>query len=109
MRQQDLNFRPSLAPMSRTTDPGTSEESAAVVLPHLGKIQTLVLEVFEARGQMTARTAERLPEFEAYGFSTIRKRISELAAEGYLEAVGVDRTGKAPATIYQITEDDNHE
>ncbi len=87
--------------MARRNDPTTSKEAAGVVEPELGKIQRLVLQVFRARGPMTARTAERLEEFEAYGFSTIRKRISELAAEGYLVSTGIDRTGRAPATIYE--------
>lgn len=91
-------------PMVRAEDPGTSREAAAVVAPSLGKIQGLVLEVFRGRGPMTARVAETLPEFEGYGFSTIRKRISELHRGGFLVAVGVDRSGRAPATIYGVRE-----
>jgi hypothetical protein len=87
--------------MARKTDPATSHGAAEVVAPHVGKIQALVLQVYAKRGPMTARTAERLPEFGAYGFSTIRKRISELARLGFLEEVGIDTTGRAPCTIYK--------
>jgi len=89
--------------MARRTDPPTSHESAAVVAPELGKIQAAVLAAFAGHGPMTARTAERLAEFHAYGFSTIRKRISELARAGRLTEAGVDRTGRAPATIYRLS------
>lgn len=87
-------------PMARATDPGTSHGAADTVRPTLGKIQRLVLRTYIARGPMTARAAERLDEFSSYGFSTIRKRISELAAERWLREVGVDKSGRAPATIY---------
>lgn len=90
------------SPMYRQSDPLTSEGAAAVVRPHLGKIQHLVLEVFRAHGPMTARSAEARPEFAPYGFSTIRKRISELAAGGLLEPCGTDTSGRAPCTIYRV-------
>lgn len=89
--------------MTRKVDPATSVEAAAVVAPELGKIQRLVLEAFRIHGPMTARTAERLPVFSDYGFSTIRKRISELAQDGLLEEYGVDRSGRAPATVYRVS------
>ncbi len=89
-------------PLARNSDPWTSHAAGEVVRPHLGKIQELVLEVFDARGAMTARDAETLPEFAPYGFSTIRKRISELAVAGRLVSVGVDCTGRAPCTIYAV-------
>ena len=91
-------------PLARQSDPATSHEAGEVVRPHLGKIQRLVLDAFTAHGSMTARTAERLPCFSDYGFSTIRKRISELAREGLLVERGVDRSGKAPATVYGVRE-----
>ena len=92
---------PLFSPMARNTDPATSHQSAAVVQPELGKIQKLVLEAFQDCGPMTARTCERLNRFHEYGFSTIRKRISELAKGGLLIADGVDSTRRAPATIYR--------
>lgn len=100
MAEQDLPFR---SPMTRNDDPDTSRGAADVVRPELGKIQRLVLEVFGRHGAMTARSAERRSEFYDYGFSTIRKRISELAQAGLLVEVGVDTTRRAPCTIYAVT------
>lgn len=87
-------------PMARRMDPDTSHEAAAVVQPHVSRVQQLVLDVFIKRGPMTARAAERLPEFSQYGFSTIRKRISEMHRQGQLVEIGVDRTGRAPCAVY---------
>lgn len=91
-------------PLARARDPATSKAAAAVVEVLLTELQAKVLEAFRRRGPLTARTAERLPEFADYGFSTVRKRISELAALGCLEPAGVDRSRRAPATIYRIRE-----
>ncbi len=93
---------PVRAPMARTEDPPTSHEAAGVIEASLGKIQREVLDAYARCGPMTARTAERLPEFEQYGFATIRKRISELWHGGYLVDGGVDRSRRAPATIYRV-------
>jgi hypothetical protein len=52
---------------------------------------------------MSAREAEKLPEFAAYGFSTVRKRISELAQLGLLLPSGVDESaGRTGSRIYEI-------
>ena len=95
--------QPSLfdAPRARTTDPATSHAAADVVRPRIGSIQRQVLNAFHRLGPMTARTAERLPIFDAYGFSTIRKRISELCRAGYLDIEGIDNSKRAPASIYR--------
>ena len=93
---------PLFRAMARRADPDTSHAAAAVVRPELGRIQTAVLAAFSELGPMTARSAERLERFGDYGFSTIRKRISELAAEGFLQVAGTDRSGRAPATIYEV-------
>jgi len=90
--------------MVRRSDPHTSLEAAATVTPHLSAIQGKVLDAFERHGAMSARQVEQLPEFAAYGFSTIRKRVSELAAAGLLVHDGVDRTGRAPCTRYRTSE-----
>lgn len=95
---------PSLERMARDADPATSHESAAVVAPALGKIQAEVLAAFRDRGRMTARACESLPEFTGYGFSTVRRRITELHRAGWLVAVGVDKSMKSPATIYAAAE-----
>jgi len=88
-------------PLWRNTDPETSKDAGRVVLPHLNKIQRLVLDVYKKHGPMTARDAEQLPECADYGFSTIRKRISELYRQDLLLKVGVDDSGRAPCTIYR--------
>ena len=50
-------------PLFRARDPETSVEAGAVIEPHLGKIQTKVLAVFQWHGPMTARRAEQLACF----------------------------------------------
>lgn len=90
----------ALFPMARTSDPQTSHAAAEVIRPDLSELQSKVLAAFKRHGPMTARKAERLPEFADYGFSTIRKRISELHRAGHLKEHGTDRTRRAPATIY---------
>lgn len=65
-----------------------------------GEIHAAVLAAFEARGPMTAAHAEKLPEFERYGFSTIRKRISELFQSG--ELVSLPQRKKNEAMVYAI-------
>ncbi len=89
--------------MVRKTDPQTSHEAARVVAPHVGKTVELILSVYRRRGPMSARKAERLPEFSSYGFSTIRRRITDLHRSGQLEECGIDHDGRAPATIYRVT------
>ena len=90
----DEDGLPVHRPLARRDDPATSRETAATIAQELGKIQRLVLDAYRRHGPMTARKAERLPEFEEYGFSTIRKRISELLHEGYLSEAGVDRSAR---------------
>jgi hypothetical protein len=89
--------------MTRRNEMTTSQDAADVVFPQLAKIQRLVFDAFEKHGPMTARIAEKLPEFESYGYSTINKRIYELAALKVFEVCGTDRTGRAPRSIYRIT------
>lgn len=89
-------------PLWRTTDPATSKGAGQQVADGLGTIQRAVLEAYEARGPMSARQAEQLVELAAYGFSTVRKRVSELAAKGYLIAAGTETaSGRTPATVYR--------
>ncbi len=90
-----------LPPNVRASDPPGSHDAAALVAPSISETQALVVAAFVLHGPMTARTAERLSCFGAYGFSTIRKRISELQLRGVLEAcpaVG----GSAPGAIYRV-------
>lgn len=88
-------------PLFRTADPATSRAAGEGVAEHLGAIQRAVLAAYAAHGALSARQAEQLPELAAYGFSTVRKRVSELAAKGYLRATGTERaSGRTPATVY---------
>lgn len=94
---------PVVRPGARRNDPATSKAAAAMVLADLSAIQRAVLREYRERGAMSARQAEQLGAFGAYGFSTIRKRISELAAAGYLEACGEEReTARTPALVYRL-------
>jgi hypothetical protein len=88
--------------MFRRSDPLTSRSAAAVVLPSLNRLQVAVLEAYRAHGPMSARQAERLEEFSDYGFSTVRKRISELHQAGLLVEAGLDHSGRAPCRIYEL-------
>lgn len=100
----------SVKPAARKTDPETSKEAARVIGEKIGDAQRQVLGAFLELGPMTARQAERLARFERFGFSTVRKRISELAKLGKLTKVGVDREGgRSPATIYKTTEQQTDE
>lgn len=87
--------------MTHRDDPQTSHLAADVIRDKLPKIQQAVVDAIIKHGPMSGRQAEKLPEFECYGFATIRKRISELAQKGVLVNVGLDRDG-TPATVYDI-------
>lgn len=80
----------------------TERSSAAAVLPHRGVIQQAVLECFKRRGRMTAEECEQLAEFEEYGPSTVRKRISELKQLGELVADGTAPNSRGrPMTVWR--------
>ena len=102
--------RPNALPLwesarARKHDPDTSKAAAGAITGSLGKIQRLVLHTFRLHGPMSARQAERREEFYDYGFSTIRKRISELAQAGLLVADGTETKGRCPATVYRVASD----
>jgi hypothetical protein len=94
-------FAPQVRPMARRSDPATSNEAALAIVDQLPRLQMAVFSAFAANGPMTAKQAERLPEFEAYGFSTVRKRISELAGRGWLRDTGQREAGCA---VYEAVE-----
>jgi hypothetical protein len=66
------------ARLVRASDPETSRQAADRIRPKLTEPQVRVLEAYRVRGPMTARDCEALDEFRDCGFSTVRKRISEL-------------------------------
>ena len=93
---------PTATGLTRRTDPDTSHEAADAIAPKLSSIQTAVIAAYIQRGPMSARQAERLPELSEWGFSTIRKRVSELAQLGRLVEAGTETSsGKTRATVYR--------
>ena len=82
--------------MHRRSDPETSVRAADGLKPHLSRLQQQVLDAVRQRhgGRgMTDGEVERLPEFKRYGYSTIRKRMSELRRLGLLRWTGETRDG----------------
>jgi len=77
------NLEPARA---RNTDPETSHEAAAKVTLKVGSIRWLVLQMFEAHGQMCdGELCRRVPFY--LGESTARGRRAELVTAGYVEPV----------------------
>ena len=87
--------------MVRKHDPETSELAAEAVAPRISALQAEVLERIKYLRQPTsARQLEA--SFPEYGFSTIRKRVSELHKMGLLIADGTEtESGKSPCTVYR--------
>ncbi len=84
-----LDFR---APGHRTGDHTTSVAADQAAGRKATKLHNRIIEAFEVR-PMTDKELERLPQFANYGFSTIRKRRSELYYMGRLAETGVVREG----------------
>lgn len=79
--------------LHRKNDPQTSQQAAAKLLPTLSERQALVLDAFRERGPMTSKEAEQLPRFSTWGYSSVRKRATELERLGYLERLDEKRDG----------------
>jgi hypothetical protein len=86
--------QPSLfdAPTHRNIDNRFSREAGEAIKPKIGVIQWAVIAAYRAHGPMRARDCETLPELDKrqrgkWGYSTVRKRISELGQAGILEYV----------------------
>jgi hypothetical protein len=79
--------------MARSGDHDTSVDAAVKVAKVRSDLQRCVLLAFELWGPMTARQAERLPQFAHLAPSTVRKRISELYKAGELVEEGTRRDG----------------
>lgn len=69
------------APLVAMADHATSRDAADAVAPIAGALRRRVLEAVVATGVtgLTAAELEALPEFTGYGFSTLRKRLSEVS------------------------------
>lgn len=99
MSYKQLDFLNEITGMVRAGDPETSVEAAEAVLPSLSALHQTVLAAYRRHGPMTAKQAERLPELANLGFSTVRKRVSELAQRGIIRRtdVVIDR-----CAIYEV-------
>jgi hypothetical protein len=85
--------------LARPGDPDTSKEAALAISDRLTELQQQVYQTFVAAGPMTAKECEDLPEYETWGFSSVRKRCSELLARGWLVRTGVKRGGCDEYTV----------
>ena len=88
--QLGLFNRPSPETMSRATDPDTSHEAAARVLPSCTALQGQIMEklrMFPKTG-LTAGELEAMQDFKGLAPSTVRKRVSELYHAGNLRIMG---------------------
>lgn len=77
--------------MHGSNDAETAVMAAEKLLPRLGDLQQQVLDAFRERGPMTDGECERLPRFARCGYSTIRKRCTELRQMGWLRPTGEKR------------------
>lgn len=104
---------PQLLGMVRNSDPHTSRIAAASIWAALGRLQRVVLHQFIANfdhdGEASsAREAGQWGVFRdmRLGFSTVRKRVSELARAGLLREVGIEtRLGSSPCATYIPSEE----
>lgn len=80
------------SPMTRLIDHSTSIEAAQKVATCRTKLQAEILSLLLVR-DMTDGELERLPQFEAYSPSTVRKRRSELYQSGRVVWTGEKRGG----------------
>jgi hypothetical protein len=80
---------PAVPPGYRRRDPKTSKDAAAAVKPITGNLRAQILDVLRGAPEgLTDGELERRAEFMHYGFSTVRKRRSELYKMGFLAPVG---------------------
>ena len=99
----------SRSTLHRATDPETSVAAAERILSRLSGLQKEVLRAIRRLHNQTGKGAtakeiERLPDFAGYGFSTVRKRISELKQAGLIRGSGEDRDGAEAWLPVPITE-----
>lgn len=85
--------------MVHTDDPSTSYQAAEKLMPKLHALHECVLNAFEAEGPMTDEELEELPQFAAYGPSTIRKRRSELYQAGKVTQTGKRKNSRGQNMI----------
>ena len=86
-------FAVPIREMARRDNPETSKAAAIGIADHLTELQARVYAAVVARGPLTAKELEALPELADLGFSTARKRLSELASRSRVRWTGVIRGG----------------
>ena len=91
--------------LARRSDPATSKQAAAEILPHLGELQQMVVDALRGHG---GRTATELTALEGIGDPRrYNRRLTELVRSGIV-TVGAVRpcrvTGKTART-YWLVED----
>lgn len=91
-------FESSFA-LVRSTDPVTSHVAAAAIESCRTELQERVYAAFLELGPMSAKQAERLERFSDLGFSTVRKRASELLSAGWLRTTGKIHEG---CQVYEV-------
>ena len=100
---EQLEALPVKRATARRLDPPTSYAAGQVIEKSMSELQAKVVRYYSNDVARSARQLEQSDEFAAWGFSTLRKRVSELASAGWLEPVGVETTsGSTPATVYRI-------
>jgi len=88
----------NLKTMHRRDDPQTSVDAAKKILPRISNLQFRVYEAllrhfFRTGKGMTDKELEKLPEFKDCGYSTVRKRRTDLMHKGYVVDSGEKRDG----------------
>ena len=83
-----FSFIEKIATMHRISDPDTSREAAASVLPHLNAIQQQVLDYAQSRGKHGFTDVLMNTHLNAEGKSTYRTRRAELTALGFILDTG---------------------
>ena len=104
-----LASRPLTAPapvepprMSRARDPETSKRADGKMRKRIGRLKIAILKAYAEHPEgLSAKQCEALPRFERCGYSTIRKRVGELARMGLLRPTGreIDES-----EVYVLTE-----
>lgn len=92
IERRDARTRASITPeirgMVRRGDPLTSQEAAQGILRKASELHAAITTEIARRGPMTDAELEDLERFAHYGYSTVRKRRTELTQAGRLIEVG---------------------
>lgn len=100
---EQLEALPVKRATARRLDPPTSYAAGPLIEKSMSELQAKVVRYYSCGIERSARQLELSDDFAAWGFSTLRKRVSELASAGWLEPVGVEtKSGQTPATVYRI-------